>query len=414
VTTSVSEVAAVPLNAAARALPPQVVVLALALLLGLQPITTDLYLPALPLLKAGLDAPMERVQMTMAALLLAFGAGQLLMGPLSDRYGRRPVLLGGLALHAAGAAGAALAGDIVVFIAMRAVQGVGLAASVVCARAMVRDLFEPHQGATVMSKGLSGLGVIAFASPTLGGLLASWGGWRSSMAALALCSSAILVFVVLKLPETAPRRDPQATAPGPLLRRLAEIAAHPGFRAWALLVASTYAGLYVLLAGTSFVYIGTLGMSTAQYGVTLATCSLAYIAGTFHCRRLLPSHGLAGAARVGGYFTLAGGLAMLALGLGDVRSVPLVIGAQWLYSWGHGFHQPCGQVGAVAPFPRAAGTASALAGFILAVVAFGMGLWLGRALDGSLAMLGWGVAVPAMVTATIAWTLVRRHGEPAH
>ncbi|MBQ0930653.1 Bcr/CflA family efflux MFS transporter [Ideonella alba] len=408
-----SEVAA-PLNAAARALPPQVVVLALALLLGMQPITTDLYLPALPLLKAGLDAPMERVQMTMAALLLAFGAGQLVMGPLSDRFGRRPVLLGGLALHAAGAAGAALAGDIVVFIALRAVQGVGLAASVVCARAMVRDLFEPHQGATVMSQGLSGLGVIAFASPTVGGLLAAWGGWRSSMTALSLCSAAILVFVMLKLPETAPRRDPQATAPGPLLRRLAEIAAHPGFRAWALLVASTYAGLYVLLAGTSFVYIGTLGMSTAQYGVTLATCSLAYIAGTFHCRRLLPRRGLAGAAWVGGFFTLAGGLSMLALGLADVRSVPLVIGAQWLYSWGHGFHQPCGQVGAVAPFPRAAGTASALAGFILALVAFGMGLWLGRALDGSLAMLGWGVAVPAAVTALIAWTLVRRHGEPGH
>lgn len=404
---------AAALNAAARALPPQVVVLALALLLGLQPITTDLYLPALPLLKAGLDAPMERVQMTMAALLLAFGAGQLVMGPLSDRFGRRPVLLGGLALHAAGAAGAALAGDIVVFIAMRAVQGVGLAASVVCARAMVRDLFEPHQGATVMSQGLSGLGVIAFASPTVGGLLAAWGGWRSSMTALSLCSAAIGVFVLLKLPETSARRDPQATAPGPLLRRLAEIAAHPGFRAWALLVASTYAGLFVLLAGTSFVYIGTLGMSTAQYGVTLATCSLAYITGTFHCRRLLPTHGLTGAARVGGFFTLAGGLAMLALGLGDVRSVPLVIGAQWLYSWGHGFHQPCGQVGAVAPFPRAAGTASALAGFILAVVAFGMGLWLGRTLDGSLAMLGWGVAVPAVVTATIAWTLVRWHGEPA-
>jgi len=411
---NVSNVAAVPLNAAARALPPQVVVLALALLLGLQPITTDLYLPALPLLKAGLDAPMERVQMTMAALLLAFGAGQLVMGPLSDRYGRRPVLLGGLALHAAGAAGAALAGDIVVFIAMRAVQGVGLAASVVCARAMVRDLFEPHQGATVMSKGLSGLGVIAFASPTLGGLLAAWGGWRSSMAALALCSTAILVFVVLKLPETAPRRDPQATAPGPLLRRLVEIALHPGFRAWALLVASTYAGLYVLLAGTSFVYIGTLGMSPAQYGLTLATCSVSYIGGTFHCRRLLPTRGLAGAAWVGGFFTLAGGLSLLALGLADLRSVPLVIGAQWLYSWGHGFHQPCGQVGAVAPFPRAAGTASALAGFILAVVAFGMGLWLGRALDGSLAMLGWGVAVPAAVTATIAWTLVRRHGSSGH
>jgi DHA1 family bicyclomycin/chloramphenicol resistance-like MFS transporter len=159
---------------------PATVVLALGLLLGLQPVTTDLYLPALPLLAADLQAAMPAAQLTMSALLLAFGLGQLLMGPLSDRFGRRPVLLGGLSLHALGGLGAALAPDIGLLIAMRAVQGLGLAASVVCGRAMVRDLYEPHEGAPVMSKGLSGLGMIACASPILGGMLATHLGWRSS------------------------------------------------------------------------------------------------------------------------------------------------------------------------------------------------------------------------------------------
>ena len=403
-----------PVNPAARALSPAVVVVALALLLGLQPITTDLYLPALPLIRSALGAAMTQVQMTMALLLLAFGAGQLLMGPLSDRFGRRPVLLGGLALHALGGATAALAPDIQALLLARAVQGVGMAASVVCARAMVRDLYEPHQGAQAMSRALSGLGVIAFASPTVGGLLAAWGGWRAPMAGMAVCSGLLVAFVAWRLPETARRLDPQALRPGLLWQRLVQILSHPGFRAWALLVAGTYGGLVVLLAGTSFVYIGSLGMSTAQYGLALASSSLAYIGGTVHCRRLLPRHGLAGTAGRGALFTLAGGLSMLTLGLSDSHWIPAVLLAQWLYSWGHGFHQPCGQVGAVAPFPRAAGTASALAGFILALVAFGIGLWMGRALDGSLRMLGWGMAIPAMTTAAIAWTLVRRHGDPAH
>ncbi|MFD2452130.1 MFS transporter [Ideonella paludis] len=144
------------------ALSAQQVALALALLLGLQPITTDLYLPALPLLARDLAAPMASVQLTMSALLLSFGMAQLVMGPLSDRFGRRPVLLGGLFLYSVASLGCALAPSIHTLIGLRALQGAGLAAAVVCARAMVRDLYEPHQGAQVMSKGLSGLGLIAF------------------------------------------------------------------------------------------------------------------------------------------------------------------------------------------------------------------------------------------------------------
>ena len=144
----------------------------LALLLGLQPVITDLYLPALPLIVREFGAPLSQIQMTMSALILAFGLMQLVWGPLADRFGRRPVLLLALALMVAASVGAALASSLAWLIAWRTAQGATLAAAVVCARAMVRDLYEPHQGAQVMALGLSGLGLMAIASPITGGLLA--------------------------------------------------------------------------------------------------------------------------------------------------------------------------------------------------------------------------------------------------
>jgi DHA1 family bicyclomycin/chloramphenicol resistance-like MFS transporter len=133
--------------ARAAVLAPHLAALALALLLGLQPITTDLYLPALPALAADLGAGMASVQLTMSGLILAFGIAQLAWGPVADRFGRRPVLLASLALFALASVGTVLAPNIGALTLARIAQGACLAATVVCGRAMVRDLYEPHQGA---------------------------------------------------------------------------------------------------------------------------------------------------------------------------------------------------------------------------------------------------------------------------
>ncbi|MGM9491079.1 multidrug effflux MFS transporter [Ideonella sp. YS5] len=392
-------------------LSPALAALALALLLGLQPVTTDLYLPALPRLTAELGATMGAAQLTMSLVLLAFGIGQLLMGPLSDRFGRRPVLLGGLALHTLASLGAMAAPHIEALIAFRALQGVGLAASVVCARAMVRDLYEPQQGAHVMAWALSGLGVLALSSPLIGGWLAASSGWRAPLGAVAAIAALTFGYVAWQVPETSRTRDPQALRPALLARGLLGVMGHPAFRAWAALVSATYGGLFLMLAGSSFVYIGVLGLTPWGYGLAMASASLSYLAATFWCRQLLARRGLAGAVRQGALFTLAGGLGMAALGLAGRHELHWVLLAHWLYNFGHGIHQPCGQAGAVGAFPRQAGLASALAGFLLAVVAFAVGIWLGRALDGTLLPLGIGLGFFSLVTAAIAWTLVQRDGE---
>ena len=385
----------------------------LALLLGVQPVTTDLMLPALPLLATDLAAPMASVQLTMSALILAFGIAQLVWGPLSDRFGRRPVLLAGLGLYVLSSIGCALAGSIVQVVAWRIVQGAALSVPVVCARAMVRDLYEPHEGALVMAKALSGLGLIAISAPLTGGALGAIFGWRAEPALMALVGALLAVLILRRWPETLQHRRPNATQIGPLLEQTAALLRHPTFRAWALLVCCTYGGLFVFLAGAGFVMISVLGLTPLAAGAVMSTTSLAYIAGTFMCRYWLRLHGLTGAVQRGAGFSLAASVLMAALALTDLRAVWAVMLPTWLYAMGHGIHQPCGQAGAVGPFPHAAGQASALAGFVLSLGAFGVGLWLGQALDGTVGPLAAGMSAGAGLTALVAWTLVRRHGAPA-
>jgi MFS transporter, DHA1 family, multidrug resistance protein len=403
-----------PLDAAVT--PPTAVslalaALALALLLGLQPITTDIVLPALPMLARDLAASMGAVQLTMSALILSFGVAQLVWGPVADRVGRRPVLLAGLGLYTLASIGAAAAGSIEMLIVWRVLQGACMAAAVVVARAMLRDLYEPHEGAQVMSRALSGLGVIAILGPALGGLVASAAGWRGPLAVVALCGAATLAFVATRLPETLARNQARAGPRVALLAAWAVIGRHPTFLAWTLLFSFSYGGLFTMLAGSSFIYIDVLGLSPRTCGLAMASGSLAYLGATFVCRRWIPRFGMAGAVRRGAFFTLAGGATMAALALAGVTSVWAVLMPQWLYCFGHGILQPCGQAGAVGPFPHAAGAASALAGFVLALIAFGVGLWLGQVLAGGVRPFALGVGFWALLTCTVGWTLVQRSGR---
>lgn len=391
---------------------PPVVVTMLTLLLGIQPVTTDLYLPALPTIALALHTGVGAVQLTLSALILSFGLAQLVCGPLADRHGRRPVLLAGMALYTVASVLATMAPAIEWLIAWRALQGAAMAAAVTCGRSIVRDLFEPHEGARMMSRALGGLGVIAMLSPLIGGAVVQWLDWRAALQVLALFGAATLAFIAWRFEETVPQRNPEATRLRPLLRNWMGVARHPTFRAWVSLLALTYGGLFVFLAASSFVFIEVLGVSRIGYGAVMASNSLAYVAGTLLCRRLLVSRGLRRTVKLGASFTLAGGLGMVLLSLAGVHSVWAVLVPQWGFALGHGIHQPCGQVGAVGPFPDKAGTAAALSGFLMMAVSFAIGIWLGHALNGTVYPLTLGIGAFSIGVAAVAWTLVQRHGEP--
>ncbi len=407
---------AVKMNANTSTMPTSLVVLILALLLGLQPITTDFYLPALPALSEGFGASMAQTQLTLTALLLAFGLSQLVWGPLSDRFGRRPVLLWGMGLYTLASMAIVLAPSMPWLIGIRMVQGIAMGAGVMCARALVRDLYEPVAGANAMSKGLSGLGVIACLSAPLGGLLSDWFGWRLAMLTLALFGVATLLLIVFKFKESIRVVNPHALQPQRLARQWREIMGNPTFLAFSALSAASYGGLFTFLASSSFVFIKVLGFSKTQYGLVMFSMSFVYILSTLMCRRLLPRFGVKRTVAIGGGLSLAGGSVMAALAYAGLHYPSLQNGWAimlpfYLFMLGHGIHQPCSQSGAVGPFPHAAGTASALNGFMMMVAAFAMGGWLGAHIDGTIWPLVLGVWFWSACIALSAWVLVGKYTE---
>ena len=391
---------------------PALVVLLLSLLLGIQPVTTDLYLPALPSLTEGFGAAVSQAQLTLTSLLLAFGASQLVWGPLSDRFGRRPVLLAGLGAYTLASIGCVLASSMDMLIAWRTLQGAAMGAGVMCARAIVRDLHDPEAGARVMSKGLTGLGVIACTAAPLGGLLSDLFGWRHALSALVAFGGASLAIVAWRFQETVPRRNPQALMPATLVATWLSILRHPTFLAWSALSAASYAGLFSFLATSSFVFIKVLGFSRTQYGLVMFSMALVYILGTFMCRRLLPRFGVRRSVAIAGLMSLTGGTLMGVLALAGLHNGWAIMLPYYLFMLAHGVHQPCSQSGAVGPFPHAAGAASALNGFLMMVTAFAVGGWIGTRLDGTVFALTNGVWLWSVCIAVLAWTVVRRHGDP--
>lgn len=383
----------------------------LMLMLGAQPVTTDLYLPALPTLARDLGAGAGMAQLTLSALIVCFGVAQLVWGPLSDRYGRRPILLAGLALYCVAALGAALAPAIVWLVAWRALQGAGMAAAVTCGRSIVRDLYEPREGARVMSRALGGLGLLAMASPLLGGLLVEQAHWRATLAAVALFGVGALAFVALRFDETLAQPDPRGIEPGRVAANWRRILVHPTFIAWTALLCASFGGLFVLLASSSFIFIEVLGASRAACGAILASSSIAYIAGTLLCRRLLRHGNASRAAAVGAAFSLGGGALLAVVSLAGAASIATLLPGLWLYGVGHGISQPCGQAGVTSPFPDSAGTAASLSGFLMMVTAFGVGLFLAAVMNGTVFPLTLTMGAFGAAVALVAWTLVRVHGD---
>ena len=392
-------------------MPSSLVVLFTSLFLGLQPVTTDLYLPALPGMTHALGASMPQAQLTLSALLLCFGISQLMWGPVSDKYGRRPVLLVGLALYVVASVASSWVDSVNGLIICRALQGAAMGAPVMCARAMARDLYAPEEAARVVSKGLSGLGVIAVLCVPVGSLLSAWAGWRSALQALAVFGAISLIAVMWKFEETNQRRNPQALQPAMLLDTWRSILAHPQFWTYALLALTSYAGLFTFLASSAFVYLQVLGHSKLTYSLVMMSISAIYVLGTVLSRRILVARGVQGMVKLGGWITLVSSVMFLAVWASGITALWALVIPQLVFMVGHGFHQPAGQSGSAAAFPKAAGAASAMAGFLMMLVAFGMGAWLGQAMDGTVRPMLLGIAFWGVMIVGVAWILVQRYGK---
>lgn len=375
--------------------------LMLPLLLAAQPVATDSYLPALPEIAATLGS--ASVSLTVFALI--FGIGQLPMGSLADRYGRRPVLLGGLALYTLAALAAALASSAAMLVAARAMQGFAMAAILVCARATVRDRYSAADGPYVMARGFMGMGMMAFLAPILGAYVTQQAGWRWVLAGMSLYAFGLLVMCWYGFEESFTR---VASSRGSI-RDVREIFGNATFRVWALLAASTYTGMFCFLLLSPAIYIRHLGLSPQRYGWIPASGTFVYVLSTYGCRLLLRRQSMLRTVRQGATLSLTGAV-IQALGCALLPGSiwPLLLG-HGVYCLGHGIHQPCGQAGAVSSLPHLAGRAVSWSGFVMMFFAFSVGQTAAVFTDPRYQLGAWPMVVPmlvvgvTLVTIAFAW-----------
>lgn len=352
--------------------------------LALQPLSTDVYLASLPHLVDYFDVSRAAVQQTLSLFVIGFAAAQLVVGPLSDRYGRRPVLLGGLALYVMASIICAVAGSIVVLIAGRVLQAIGCCASVVIARAVVSDTYAQEDGARILARASSFMALVPLLGPIAGSWLQVTFGWRASFVLFTVVGLTVTVLAWRRLHETHPHRDDNALQGGVLIRAHQHILRAPAFWAYTLPGALSYASLFVFISGSSFALIDVLDMPTQYFGYAWALSVSGYLVGTMICRRLLGAWGIARTITLGTTVAAVAGVLFALAIWGGLWHWAVVVAGQFFVMFAHGINFPCAQAGAVAPFSRNAGTAAGLLGAVTMLVAFAVGTWIGSSREGAL------------------------------
>ena len=352
--------------------------------LMMQPLSTDLYLASLPGLADVFGAPASTAQLTLSLFALGFGGAQLIVGPLSDRFGRRPVLLSGLTLYVISSALCGFASSIKLLIFARFLQALGCCSAVIIARAIVRDAYEPEHSARIVARASSWLSLAPLLGPILGSYLQVAFGWRAAFAALGIFSACLLALASLRLPETNAHKNPRATHLSGLLASYRLVLGSRDFWRYTLPGALSYGALFAFISGSSFVLIRVLQVPTAWFGYCFAFGVSGYMAGTLVCRRLLPATGIDRAFRIGTTLSLVAGALFLAGAVVGIAHWSLVLAAMFLTLCAQGINYPIAQAGAVTPFPRQAGTAAGLLGAVSMAVAFTVGTAVGVTHDGTL------------------------------
>lgn len=367
----------------------------LVLMVAIGPISTDLYLPALPGIQDAFQTDVASVQLTLSVYLVAFAVSQLIYGPLSDRFGRRPVILGGMALYFSASALCIFAPSMDILIAARFIQAVGGCSSMVIVRAIVRDVHGAERAGPTLAKIAAAMGIAPLIGPVIGGYLTDAFGWRSCFVALSTVGGLALLGVWFLLGETNERQDPTATRPGRILGNMAAMIRNPAYVSYTLAAAGSYSGLFAFISGSSFVFIEVLGLAPTQYSYCFSAGVVGFIIGARIASRITKR---GTALAWGSAINLVFGVAMIGVLLAGVQTVATVLIPMVLYMVGMGLVLPHAQAGAVAPYPEKAGAASALFGTAQYSTAAGVGLLVGHGFDGSAQPMAWAIAGAGVFT----------------
>jgi MFS transporter, DHA1 family, multidrug resistance protein len=335
--------------------------LLLGILIALSALGTDMYVPALPAVGAAFAAPVSAAQLTLTTYFVGLAAGQLTWGPLSDRYGRKPVLFAALAVMLAVTAVAPLLPSIGALAAARLAQGFAMAGGVVVARSIVRDLHAHEQAARLLARMMLVFSVVPIAAPIAGAALTAYAGWRAVFMAFAAIAVVLLVTVAAGLRETAPAAR-QAASPGAIARRLAAILADRRFFAPLLVFLSCQMGILAWVSASSFTLVRGAGVSIDAFGWMFAGVMLGQISGAWVASRFVLRFGSARLLRAGALLVLLGGMAAALLAWSGVQHWLALVAPFCLFLFGSALVIPSATALAISPFPHAAGAASSLIG----------------------------------------------------
>jgi DHA1 family bicyclomycin/chloramphenicol resistance-like MFS transporter len=321
-------------------------------------VATSIYLPSLPAITVDLGAEVSETQFTLTVFLLGYALAHVIYGPLSDRYGRRPVLLGGLLLYTLASIACGLAGNIEFLIAARLLQAIGACAGPVIARALVRDLFEREQMARTMAWIGTALALAPAVAPVIGGNVEVWLGWRANFVVVTLFGIIVLYICWRHLAETNTRpRDHDGLLMVSSVDYLALMRSRQ-FLAYSAIVGFGFAALFAYFAGAPIVIIDLLGVSPDIYGYLALVGVGGYAGGSFVSGRLAHRARSRHMVLAGVLVALAGGLSMAGLALAGYFNLVAILGPIFVYSVGMGLYLPHAIAGAISPYPEMAGAAS--------------------------------------------------------
>jgi DHA1 family bicyclomycin/chloramphenicol resistance-like MFS transporter len=332
----------------------------LAAITALAPFSLQIFLPALPAIQASFAVAPGVVQLALSLSILANAVANLAYGPVSDRFGRRPVLLVGLAAFVAGSLACALAPSIELLIIARIVQSIGGAAGMVLARAIVRDLYDRERSASVIAYLTMAMVVAPMLAPTIGALLLDIASWRAIFYLVTGVGVALTWPIISTLAETRPpearRRGGPFAGAGALLR---------SGLFWSYTLQSTFgiSVFFAFIAGAPYFMMNVLGRSATEYGLWFILVSAAFMAGNLTAGRFSGRIGLDRMVLAGALLALAGAGLSGALLLASAWGPLALFGPMMAVGLGNGFAVPNAQAGALSVHPLLAGTASGIAGF---------------------------------------------------
>ena len=339
------------------------ITLLLATVASVAQLSVSMYSPSLPAIQLTMMASAGTVQITMTAYLFAFAVAQLIYGPLGDRYGRKPILIGGLVIFTIGSLICATAGSIEILILGRIVQASGACAGSIMARSIVRDVFDQEKGAQAMASVAIALAAAPAIGPLLGGYLQDWLDWHSIFFTLAWFGVLMIPLVVIRLPETNRSPDIDALHWYALGRNYISVVSNRTFLAHTLLGTTLLGGVFGLYTAIPFLIVQQLNISPTVYGWLNLLIIAVYIFGSFLSSYIIPRLGASGTIRFALYLKGLAAASFIASAWFLPLSVPSVIIPVLLWALCVSVALPGCITGGIAPFERTAGSASALMGF---------------------------------------------------